>query len=165
MVELRVLEPDDWSVWRELRLTALAEAAYAFGSTLAEWQGNGDREHRWRGRLEIPGSHNVVAVLDGHPVGMVSGVPAEEADSVELISMWVSPAVRGQGVGDSLVGEVERWAVRRRARTLRLSVMPGNGAAVALYERHGFKVIEEGSDSPADRASEELIMAKALDTA
>jgi len=48
---------------------------------LAEWQGAGDRAERWRARLEIPDSHNVVAVLDGRPVGMVSGVPlAAEAD-------------------------------------------------------------------------------------
>jgi hypothetical protein len=54
MLELRTLESDDWRLWRELRLGALAEAPHAFGSTLAEWQGPGDREERWRSRLSIP---------------------------------------------------------------------------------------------------------------
>src|ERR1700722_14623539 len=44
--------PDDWRLWRELRLAALTEAPGAFGSTLAEWSGAADTEQRWRGRLE-----------------------------------------------------------------------------------------------------------------
>ncbi|MBU7600615.1 hypothetical protein JGS22_024025 [Streptomyces sp. P38-E01] len=41
---------------RLLRLAALAEAPYAFGTTLAQWQGEGDRPDRWRARLATPGS-------------------------------------------------------------------------------------------------------------
>lgn len=167
MIELRSLGPDDWRVWRELRLAALAEAPYAFGSTLAEWQGEGDREERWRGRLAIPGSRNVVAVggEDARTVGMVSGVPGESPDAAELISMWVSPAVRGHGVGDRLIGEIAVWAVERGARTLRLSVMPDNRAALALYERHGFKDTGEPGDLLSDGVRRELVMAKALGSA
>ena len=113
MIELRVLTPDDWRAWRQLRLAALAEAPYAFSSRLADWQGDGDREERWRARLEIAGSYNVVAVLDGEPAGMASGVPAGEGVA-ELISMWVSPAARGHGVGDHLVQAVARPPEYRR---------------------------------------------------
>ncbi|MFD8655283.1 GNAT family N-acetyltransferase, partial [Streptomyces mirabilis] len=117
MLELRTLESDDWPLWRELRLAALAEAPYAFGSTLAQWQGSGDREERWRARLSIPGAHDLVALLDGLPVGMASGVPGEEAENVELISMWVNPTARGKGVGDYLIQAVERWGAERGATT------------------------------------------------
>ncbi|MGW3917799.1 N-acetyltransferase family protein, partial [Streptomyces sp. NPDC005070] len=126
MLELRTLESDDWPLWREVRLAALAEAPYAFGSTLAQWQGSGDREERWRARLSIPGAHDLVALLDGLPVGLASGVPGEGAENVELISMWVNPKARGKGVGDCLIQAVERWAAERGATTLRLSVMPDN---------------------------------------
>ncbi|MFD8032954.1 GNAT family N-acetyltransferase, partial [Streptomyces sp. NPDC059717] len=117
MLELRTLNSDDWPLWRELRLAALAEAPYAFGSTLAQWQGSGDREERWRARLSIPGAHDLVALLDGLPVGMASGVPGEKAETVELISMWVNPGARGGGVGDHLIQAVERWAAERGATT------------------------------------------------
>ncbi|MGI5156488.1 N-acetyltransferase family protein [Microbispora sp. CA-102843] len=163
MIELRVLSEDDWPIWRGLRLAALAEAPHAFGSTLSEWQGEGDREERWRARLAIPGSHNVIAVIDDRPVGMVSGVPAETADEAELISFWVSPSVRGKGVGGRLITEVERWAVSDRAAgALRLSVMPDNGRAIALYERHGFKDTGEPGDLLRDGVGRKQVLVKIL---
>lgn len=138
MLELRTLGPDDWPLWRELRLAALADAPDAFGATLAEWSGEGDREERWRARLSIPGAHDLVAFLDDAPVGMVTGVPTDDAGLIELISMWVSPAGRGRGVGDRLIQAVERWAAGQGAAAVRLSVMIDNPNAIALYERHGF---------------------------
>ncbi|MEU7576709.1 GNAT family N-acetyltransferase [Streptomyces sp. NPDC041068] len=164
MLELRTLESEDWPLWRELRLAALAEAPHAFGSTLADWQGSGDREERWRARLSIPGARDLVALLDGRPVGMVSGVPGEGADSVELISMWVSPAARGQGVGDYLIQAVERWGAERGAKTVRLSVMPDNSNAVALYERNGFTDTGEPGDLLSDGVRRERVLAKSLVT-
>jgi ribosomal protein S18 acetylase RimI-like enzyme len=138
MTELRTLTPDDWPLWRELRLRALAEAPYAFASKLADWQGAGDRERRWRDRLLWGGSHNVVALLDGRPAGMASGVPAEQG-SVELVSMWVAPEARAQGVGDAVVGDVARWATVTGADRLLLAVRADNARAVAFYRRLGFQ--------------------------
>ncbi len=163
MIELRVLTPDDWRAWRRLRLAALAEAPYAFGSRLADWQGDGDREERWRARLGIPGSFNVIAVLDGEPAGMASGVAADEG-AAELISMWVSPAARGHGVGDHLVQAVARWARQAGSGALRLAVVPGNENATALYRRNGFRPTGEFGDLMPDGVSREHIMAKDLST-
>jgi ribosomal protein S18 acetylase RimI-like enzyme len=162
MIETRVLTPDDWKTWRELRLAALTEAAYAFGSQLADWQGAGDREERWRARLAIPGSHNLVAILDGQPVGMASGVPTGEDRIVELISMYVTPPGRGRGVGDYLVRAVEQWARRTGAATLRLSVAEGNENAAALYARSGFRDTGEAGDLMPDGIRHELVMTKSL---
>jgi ribosomal protein S18 acetylase RimI-like enzyme len=164
VIELSVVTPSDWQIWRELRLAALTEAAYAFGSRLSDWEGGGDREERWRARLGIPGSLNVVAVLEGQPVGMASGVP-DGGGVAELISMWVSPAARGQGVGDQLVEAVERWARQEQMMVLRLAVTAGNENAAALYRRHGFAVTGELGDLMPDGVRREHIMAKNLSTA
>jgi ribosomal protein S18 acetylase RimI-like enzyme len=161
VTDLRVLGPEDWRAWRDLRLCALAEAPHAFGSRLADWQGEGDREERWRARLGVAGSHNVVALLDSSPVGMASGVPASEGVA-ELISMWVSPIGRGRGVGDALVRAVEQWATGTGARVLRLDVAEDNAAAQALYERHGFAFTGEQGDLMADGVRREWVMAKGL---
>jgi ribosomal protein S18 acetylase RimI-like enzyme len=160
VIELRVLTPDDWRTWRRLRLAALAEAPYAFSSRLADWQGDGDREERWRARLGIPGSFNVVAVLYGEPAGLASGVPAGEG-AAELISMWVSPAARGHGVGDRLVQAVARWARQAGSQVLRLAVAQDNENAAGLYRRNGFQLTGELGD-PMPDGHRERIMAKDL---
>jgi ribosomal protein S18 acetylase RimI-like enzyme len=162
MIELRALTPDDWPIWRELRLAALAEAPRAFGAQLADWQGEGDREERWRARLSIPGSYNVVALRAGEPVGMASGVPTGDPAVVELISMWVAPAGRGRGVGDELVRDIERWARGVGAGVLRLSVADGNEPAAALYTRNGLAYTGEVGDLMPDGVRRERVMAKAL---
>ncbi|MEH0820818.1 MULTISPECIES: GNAT family N-acetyltransferase [unclassified Micromonospora] len=162
MIETRVLTEADWKIWRELRLAALTEAAYAFGSQLSDWQGDGDRQDRWRARLAIPGSYNVVVTLDGQPVGMASGVPTGEDGVVELISMYVAPAGRGRGVGDHLVRAVEQWARQAGARTLRLAVAEGNANAWTLYQRNGFRDTGELADLMPDGVRREHVMAKVL---
>lgn len=162
MIELRELVPDDWPLWRELRLAALADAPAAFGTQLASWQGEGDREERWRARLAIPGSYNIVAVLDEKPVGMASGVPSPEAGVVELISMWVAPTARGRGVGDFLIACVQRWAIGQGARLMRLAVAENNHHAIALYRRNGFQPTGELGDLMPDGVTRECFMAKDL---
>ena len=162
VIEVRRLGPDDWEIWRGLRLCALAEAPHAFGSRLADWQGENDREDRWRGRLGIPGSHNIVAVLDDRHVGMASGLPSPDDGVAELISMWVAPTARGRGVGDLLVREIERWARGVGARVLRLDVSEDNDRASKLYRRNGFEYTGELGDLMADGLRRERVMAKRL---
>ncbi|MDX3214632.1 GNAT family N-acetyltransferase [Streptomyces sp. ME02-6991-2B] len=162
MIELLVLTPDDWPLWRELRLAALADAPHAFGSRLADWQGDGDREERWRDRLSLPGSYNLVAFVDGRPRGMASGVPGELPDTAELISMWVAGEARGRGVADRLILAVEEWAAGTAgAASLLLAVVEGNAPATALYARNGFADAgESGEVLPDGRV--ERVMTKRL---
>lgn len=161
VIDILVLSPDDWRIWRELRLAALEEAPYAFGSRLEDWQGENDREDRWRERLTLPGSYNVVATIEAKPVGMASGVPTE-GGPVSVISMWVGPSARGRGVGDALLEAIQRWAQLSGARSLRLNVAEGNPSARALYERNGFRFTGEVLEPEADSAGREFVMSKEL---
>lgn len=162
VLEIRELRPDDWRIWRRLRLDALAEAPYAFAARLADWQGDNDVEERWRNRLGMPGSFNVAAVLDGQPVGMASAVPATDDSAIEVISMWVAPAARGRGVGDALVHKTVEWGRDAGAYTLRLRVAEGNRAASQLYQRNGFRHTGEFGDVMPDGVARERVMAKRL---
>ncbi|AEM82279.1 GCN5-related N-acetyltransferase [Streptomyces violaceusniger Tu 4113] len=119
MVDLRVVTRDDWPLWRDVRRAAPAEAPHAFTSRLADWPRGG--EERWRARLETPGAHHVVALLDGRAVGMAGGLPGDGGPP-ELRSVWVSPEARGHGVGDRLIAAVGTWALRAGATALRLAV-------------------------------------------
>jgi ribosomal protein S18 acetylase RimI-like enzyme len=154
MVDLRVLSDDDWKLWRELRLAALAEAPYAFGSTLADWQDAG--EDKWRDRLRIAGALDLVAFLGEEPVGMASGLPAGPR-VVEVVSVWVSPAGRGHGVGDALMAAIADWAADSGATVVRLAVREDNAAAIRLYERARFVHIGPNDDDP-----DEILMERSL---
>lgn len=136
-INVRGIGLDDWLLWRKLRLEALGEAPYAFSSTLADWQGEGDTEARWRGRLSTVCA-NIIADLNGISAGMVSGTAPDREGTVELISMWVAPFARGRGVGDALVAAVIEWAQARQAARIALAVVESNASAVILYRRHGF---------------------------
>lgn len=137
MIRISVISADDWRLFRELRLEALREAPYAYGSTLAQWQGDGDTEERWRLRLtDVP--FNVIAYLHDAAAGLVSGTAPTADGVVELISLWTAPFARGCGVGDALIEAVAGWARTQSAGAVVLAVVPSNEHAIALYRRHGF---------------------------
>ena len=132
-VEILSLAPDEWETFRDLRLRALREAPYAFGSRYDDWVDAPDS--RWRDRLaNVP--LNVVARRDGELVGMASGV-LDGQDGAELISMWVDPVARGSGIAAALVGAVVEWA-SAAGRTTYLMVRSDNPRAMAAYVRAGF---------------------------
>ncbi|MEU2512073.1 GNAT family N-acetyltransferase [Streptomyces syringium] len=159
MVTLRVLTTDDWPLWRTLRLAALADAPNAFKVRLADWDAG--EEERWRARLGLPGAYHVAALLDGHAVGMASGLP-RAAGIKELRSLWVSSDARGRGIGNRLITAIETWALGSGGAALRLAVLPDNEPAIALYRRNGFIAAGAPSDMLPDGKTMEQIMVKTL---
>ncbi|MFY9663417.1 MAG: GNAT family N-acetyltransferase [Candidatus Cybelea sp.] len=155
-VSLRVLTPDEWPLFRELRLEALREAPHAFGSTLESWLGDGDTEERWRDRLtNVP--FNVVAYFEGVPAGIVSGLASDLENEAELISMWVAPFARSKGVADSLVEAVVDWARGNGIEGVSLRVMEGNARARAFYRRQRFVDDGEAQSAPDGRPERRML--------
>ena len=105
MVELWVVTPEAWRTWRELRLAALAEAPYAFTSRLADWQGEGDREDRWRERLEIPQGSFYVALYRMEHRGLIVGEWGESENNRRAKFYKLTAAGRKQ-----LKDETSKWA-------------------------------------------------------
>jgi GNAT superfamily N-acetyltransferase len=135
-VRVRRLEPDDWQLWRDVRLTALADAPYAFGSTLAYEQAFD--EARWRRWLVRTSGMSAAAFLDGGPVGIIACWIPDGDDLVFLVALWVAPAARGHGAGDALVTDVVDWAAEHGHPRVELRVADGNTAARTLFLRNGF---------------------------
>ena len=160
MVLVREITADDWELMRDVRLAALAEAPYAFGSTYAREAAF--TEERWRGRI----SERSVTFLaheetgDAAPAGL-AGVYVEDGGA-ELVSMWVRPSARGLGVGEALVGAAASWAKTRDFGSLSLWVTESNAPAVRLYERLGFGPTGERQPLPSDPALAEIRMRREL---
>jgi RimJ/RimL family protein N-acetyltransferase len=132
-IAIRQIDPDEWELFREVRLAALRDAPYAFGSTY-ERERTVDEEH-WRERLA--NRAQFAAVLDGEIVGTAAGIDSDQTTAA-LISMWVAPPARGKGVGQRLVDAVLDWARQAGYGSVCLWVTDGNLAAERLYLRCGF---------------------------
>lgn len=93
--------------------------------------------------LADPAALVFVAVENGEVVGHLIGMFAEPSEMwtvsrAELVSMYVRPALRGQGVGGSLVDGFTGWARERGAARLHVTAYAANDAAVGLYRSRGF---------------------------
>ncbi len=147
-VTVRRLFEDEWSVLAALRLAALREAPSAFGSTL-ERELAFD-EATWRSRCtsscyllaEVrgePAGMAAVTVLAGEPPGVVTfGEAPPPGAEFHLVSMWVDPRHRGQGVAGSLIEKAAGAARQAGATSLQLCVVEENEPAVRAYEKAGF---------------------------
>jgi GNAT superfamily N-acetyltransferase len=161
MVSVREVKPDEWAVLRDVRLAALLEAPYAFGSTYAREAPF--TEQQWRDRLAAR-SANFFGYVDGLPDGEPAGLAAVfvEDGVADLVSMWVRPAARGQGVGEALITAAADWAKARDHDNLYLWVADVNPAARKLYERCGFTPTGDEQPFPNDPARLEIRMRRAL---
>ena len=139
--KIRILGPDDWRLYRQIRLDSLKDSPDSFGAVHAREADLTDSE--WQTRLD-PSSlakHALplVAESDGTVVGLAWGLIHEpDLQVAHVYQMWVSPFQRGKGIGKSLLHEIEAWAKGRGCSLLALDVTTTNEAAVGLYVSSGF---------------------------
>jgi GNAT superfamily N-acetyltransferase len=117
-----------------VRLAALKEAPYAFGSKF-EIEVDASEEE-WRQR--ITDWNRFAAEVDGQVAGVVGAGPGEFSGTAALTSLWVDPRFRGLGVGTALIEAVEVWATGQGLSQILLWVTETNLMAEKLYERRGF---------------------------
>jgi len=97
--------------------------------------------------LAPPAGCMLVARLFGEPVGC-GGVRTLAAGLGEIKRMWISPEVRGLGVGRRLLAELEQAARARKLRTVRLDTHSSLAEALRLYRAAGYREIARYNDSP-----------------
>jgi ribosomal protein S18 acetylase RimI-like enzyme len=144
-VQVRLAQPDEWAVVRDVRLAALADAPDAFASTLG--RETGQTEADWRSRVAARpwflAWQADQASGARQPAGLAAMFPEHSGQPVpppdwHLVSMWVRPEARGAGIADRLVTAVVAHASAAGAARVTLWVAIGNGRARALYQRMGF---------------------------
>lgn len=99
----------------------------------------------------------LVATLHGDPVGC--GALKFHGDGpTELKRMWVSPAVRGLGVGRRLLEHLERRTAEHGGRVIRLETNKALPEAVAMYRSGGYREVDAFNDEPyADHWFEKVL--------
>lgn len=143
---IRRLTVEDGPLLRDLRLRALADAPYAFGSSLDEEAGYSSE--RWEAWAADPNGVVFVSTSDSRAVGMAGAYVSD--GMAHLWGMWVDPAARGRGLGGALVEHVLEWASEQGMTRIDLHVTdsPKTRGAAALYENLGFT--DTGKREPLD---------------
>src|SRR6478752_7244994 len=89
----------------------------------------------------------------GPPTG-VAGL-LQQDPGPELISMWVAPHERSQGIGAMFTRAVVDLATSQGATSVGLWVTDGNDTARTMYQRLGFEFTGEWAQLPHDAATGE----------
>jgi ribosomal protein S18 acetylase RimI-like enzyme len=127
------------------RLVALEQASFAV-----------DRLSRrqYRRHLLSPAASVLAAVSGRAVLGSAVTFFRRGSGIARLYSIAVDAAARGRGIAAALLAAAEREARKCGARAVRLEVRKDNPAAIALYERHGYRrfgthhaFYEDGADA------------------
>jgi len=94
-----------------------------------------------------PAGAFLVAFVHGEPVGC-GGLKFHPGAPAEVKRMWVSPAVRGLGLGRRLLAELEAEAARQGVRVLRLETNQTLAEAIAMYRAAGYREVPAFNDEP-----------------
>ena len=97
--------------------------------------------------LEPPRGMLLVA-FDGDDPVACGAVRVIGAGVAEIKRMYVAPRARGQGLGRTLLGELERGAAQLGCRTVRLDTMAQMAEAGALYRSAGYEPIADYNGNP-----------------
>jgi RimJ/RimL family protein N-acetyltransferase len=138
MIDIRLFQPDEWALYKDVRLRALLTDPRSFGSSYEKNAALPDTE--WRQRLE-QANYAIFAVRDGDIViGMTgAGRPDETPDIVRLWGSWLEPAYRGRGISQQMYQVRIDWArAQDGVRRVIVSHRAHNVASKAANQKHGF---------------------------
>jgi ribosomal protein S18 acetylase RimI-like enzyme len=161
---LEQITPANSPAFKATRLQALQDAPLAFGSTYSDESRLSDEDWRqratdWRSERSV----GYLAMGKGVPCGLAGGfLDEKDPRKAHLISMWVAPAHRREGVGRALVDAIQTWAKGRGADSLLLTVTCNNETGLRFYERNGFTLTGNTEPYPNDSSLIELEMSRSL---
>lgn len=163
-VAIRPVRADEWRRWRETRLRMLRDDADFFSTRYDDMVR--EPEQAWRNWVAEAAAGDqktlLVAEENGRWVGIVGAFARVNPLEVQLISMWVDPALRGRGLARDLIRAVAAWAAGRGSTRVFLFVQEANEPAQALYERAGFRPTGDHTPASGGRSAFKLVLAAAV---
>ena len=145
ILDIRELRPDDAPAYRDLRIEASTEPAFASNPRVEAAM----PVELLRKVLKASAQGKILGAFDdGGLVGMVGLGRSEASPTGMLFGLYVTARARQAGVGRALVRALLDRARRDGDVTsVELLVDPSNEIAVSLYEDEGFLADDETRDS------------------
>ena len=146
MITIRRIQIGEPNLLKEIRLTSLQDAPYAFSSTYDSALRRSAKSWREQAGLSAQGSDRAtfIAFSDDTPIGMAALYRLEDQAGVgEILQVWVSPEYRGTSVAWELMDAIFKWAGENKFRKIVAGVMKANTRALRFYTKYGFTVTNE----------------------
>jgi RimJ/RimL family protein N-acetyltransferase len=138
-VQIRHLRPEDFQIWKEIRLEAVKNHPKAFGGSFEEESRRTDEQ--WKGSMSS--SFKFGAFIEEKIVGCL-GYYINDGEKMKhragVFGMYIRSEARGKGVGKALIDYVRSHAKEREVIQLHLTVLTTNYAAINLYLKCGFVI-------------------------
>ena len=131
---IRPMTPDDWPNVRAIYLEGIATGNATFETDAPSWE-TWDRAHVADPRL-------VARDADGSVLGWAAVTPVSGRcvyAGVADLSVYVSAAARGRGVGRALLTTLIQSSDRAGIWTLQAGIFPENAPSLALHRACGFR--------------------------
>jgi GNAT superfamily N-acetyltransferase len=137
---MRALSAADVSLFRDLRLRALACDPDAYGGTYAAESARSEAEWSEGLRKGTSGTHAIFVALDSaRAIGMCGAFMTDDDAAVGMIwGMFVEPSFRGSSVARELLCAAEHFLRQCGAARVIGRVADGNSRAIAFYRRCGY---------------------------
>lgn len=168
-MRIREIIPEDAGSFLELARRVDAESDYMLMEA-GERNISLGQQRRKLEQMEQDG-HSTILVAENMEKELVgylaafSGNARRTRHSAYLV-IGIVKEYHGQGIGTRLFQELEKWAVKQGTIRLELTVVCQNQAAIALYEKMGFRV--EGTKRASlminGTPQDELMMSKLLES-
>ena len=166
MIEVRQIRDHEWERLRSIRLEALVDTPSAFATTFAEAEVYSDSLWQERAIAGAAGRDQitVLAVSGERTVGLTValGRPGPDLAVVPIVSVFVSPSERRQGVAVRLLDVAEEWARNHGASRTSLWVEEQNAPARSAYASTGYIGTLDRQQMPASPGTWEIRMEKYL---
>ena len=146
---VRLLEIDNWRLFRDFRLQALENSPEHIGGDLETERGWGEEE--WRTQLrkfDFLYAVNEELIVGGMTIERLKG---DFGATCWIGSCWISPALRGQGIFRMMMEYVDSVASENGWPIQGLGVWTDNYPAIAIYEKLGF--VKMGPPMPSTRVT------------
>ncbi len=143
-MEIRLLKPSDAKSYWDLRLEALELNPEAFATNYAEAVKRENPVESVANNLSNKGNFTYGAFNNEELIGVVTllqETPLNLRHKANILAMYVSPYVRGIGVGKELLTEaINKAKTIGTIEKINLTVVTTNEKAKKLYIKLGFKV-------------------------
>jgi ribosomal protein S18 acetylase RimI-like enzyme len=166
-LSVKRIEASQGMLLRELRLSALREAPYAFGAKYDDEVKKPDSvfdadAHR---QATSETSASFIYFVDSKPSGLVGAFFSDAPQRRAFIcALWVRPENRHLGGGTLLVRTACAWLLERGASAIHAWVSDANVVAKNFYHSLGFLETEERAHLPSNALESETMLVLSVES-